>query len=61
MANVVRGGVWQFVYYTNRPAGLERDLVGLDVNATRRSGFNTVVVKQCSFIWSERELRVSQM
>ena len=31
-ANVVRGGVWQFVYDTNRPAFLERDLVGLGVN-----------------------------
>ena len=30
-ANVVRG-VWQFVYDTNRPALLERDLVGLGVN-----------------------------
>ena len=28
-ANVVRGGVWQFVYDTNRPASL----VGLDLNA----------------------------
>ena len=26
------GGVWQFVYDTNRPAFLERDLVGLCVN-----------------------------
>ena len=31
-ANVVRGGVWQFVYDTDRPAFLERDLVGLCVN-----------------------------
>ena len=27
-----RGEVWQFVYDTNRPAFLERDLVGLGVN-----------------------------
>ena len=27
-----RGRVWQFVYDTDRPAFLERDLVGLDVN-----------------------------
>ena len=27
-----RSGVWQFVYDTNRPAFLERDLVGLCVN-----------------------------
>ena len=26
------GGVWQFVYDTNRPAFLERDLMGLGVN-----------------------------
>ena len=32
VANVVWGGVWQFVYDTNRPAFLERDLVGLYVN-----------------------------
>ena len=31
-ANVVKVGVWQFVYDTNRPAFLERDLVGLGVN-----------------------------
>ena len=31
-ANVVRGAVWQFVYDTNRPAVLKRDLVGLDVD-----------------------------
>ena len=31
-ANVIRGGVWQFVYDTNRPAFLERDLVGFGVN-----------------------------
>ena len=30
--NVVRGGIWQFVYDTNRPAFLERGLVGLGVN-----------------------------
>ena len=30
-ANVVIGGVWQFVYDTNRPAFLERDLVRLGV------------------------------
>ena len=32
MANVVRSGVWQFVYDTNRPAFQERDLMGLGVN-----------------------------
>ena len=32
VANVVRGGMWQFVNDTNRPAFLERDLVGLSVN-----------------------------
>ena len=32
VANVVKGGVWQFVYDTNRPAFLERDLVELCVN-----------------------------
>ena len=32
VANVVRDGVWQFVYDTNRSAFLERDLVRLDVN-----------------------------
>ena len=32
MANGVRGGVWQFVYDTNRPAFPERDLLGLGVN-----------------------------
>ena len=31
-ANMVRGGVWQFVCDTNRPAFLERNLVGLGVN-----------------------------
>ena len=31
-ANVVRGRVWQFVYDTNRPVFLERDLVRLGVN-----------------------------
>ena len=31
-ANLVRSGVWQFVYDTNRPAFLERDLMGLGVN-----------------------------
>ena len=31
-ANMVRSGVWQFVCNTNRPAFLERDLVGLGVN-----------------------------
>ena len=30
--NLVWGGVWQFVYDTDRPAFLERDLVGLGVN-----------------------------
>ena len=30
--NVVRVGVWQFVYDTSRPAFLEKDLVGLGVN-----------------------------
>ena len=34
-ANVVRGGVWQFVY--DRPAFLERDLVGLCVNGNWQS------------------------
>ena len=29
---MVRGGVWQFVYDTNRLAFLERDQVGLCVN-----------------------------
>ena len=53
---MVRGGVWQFVYDTNRPAFLERDLVGLG-----RSGFDAVVVKRCPFIWSEREQWVSPM
>ena len=32
VTNVVRGGVWQFVYDTTKPAFLERDLVGLGVN-----------------------------
>ena len=32
--NVVRSGVWQFVYDTNRPAFLERDLMGLGVNGS---------------------------
>ena len=32
VVNVVRGGIWQFVNDTNRPAFLERDLVGLCVN-----------------------------
>ena len=32
VANVVRGGIWQFVYDTNRPTFLERVLVGLGVN-----------------------------
>ena len=31
-ANVTRDGVWQFVYDTNRPVFLERDLVRLGVN-----------------------------
>ena len=31
-ANVVRDGVWQFVYDTNRIVFLERDLEGLGVN-----------------------------
>ena len=31
-ANVVSGGVWLFVYDTNRPEFLERDVVGLCVN-----------------------------
>ena len=31
-ANVVRGGIWQFVYDTNRPAFLEGDLVGFCMN-----------------------------
>ena len=29
---MVRGGVWQFVYDTNRPAFFEGDMVGLCVN-----------------------------
>ena len=29
---MVRGAIWQFVFDTNRPAFLERDLVGLCVN-----------------------------
>ena len=32
MENVVRGGIRQFVYDTNRSAFLERRLVGLGVN-----------------------------
>ena len=31
-ADVVWGGVWEFVYDTDRPAFLERDLVGLCVD-----------------------------
>ena len=31
-ANVVKGGIWQFVNDTNRSAFLESDLVGLCVN-----------------------------
>ena len=31
-ANVVKSGVWQFVYDTDRPTFLERDLMGLGVN-----------------------------
>ena len=31
-ADLVWGGVWQFVIDTDRPAFLERDLVGLCVN-----------------------------
>ena len=29
---MVRSGVWQFVYDTNRPAFQKRDLVGLGMN-----------------------------
>ena len=29
---MVRGEIWQFVYDTNRPTFLERDLAGLGVN-----------------------------
>ena len=50
MVNVVRGGVRKFVYYTNRPAILKRDLMGFCVDGNCRSGFETVVVKQCPFI-----------
>ena len=50
VANVVRSGVWQFVYDTKRPAFLERDLVGLcEWQAAGRSGFDTVLVKWCPF------------
>ena len=31
-ANVVKGGIWQFMYDINRPVFLEKDLVGLCVN-----------------------------
>ena len=31
-SDMVRDGIWQFVYDTNRPAFLERDLVGVGVN-----------------------------
>ena len=40
--NVVRGGAWQFVYDTNRPAFLERDQVGFSVN-----GNSYVWVRYC--------------
>ena len=30
--NAVRGGIWQFVYDTNRPEFLEKDLAGLGEN-----------------------------
>ena len=50
VADVVWGGVWQFLYGTERPAFLERDLVGLHVNGNCRSGFDTMVVNWCPFI-----------
>ena len=37
-ANVGRGGIWQFVNDTNRPAFLERDLVELCVNGNWQVG-----------------------
>ena len=49
------------VYEINRPALLEKDLVGLCVNGNGRSWFDTVVVKQCPFIWLEKEWRISQI
>ena len=42
VVNVASSGVWQFVYDTNRPAFLERDLVGLCV-----SGNCQVWVRYC--------------
>ena len=34
-ANVVRGGIRQFVYYADRPAILKWNLVGLGVDGNR--------------------------
>ena len=59
--NVVRGGVRKLVYDTDRPAILKGDLVGLYVDGNWLIGFETVVVKLCSFMWSEREWQVSAM
>ena len=59
VANVVRGGIWQFVYDTNRPTFLERVLVGLGVNENWQ-----VWVQYCSVkavIWSDRDRWVSPM
>ena len=41
--NVFRGGIWRFVYGSNRPAFLERDLMGLGVNGNWQ-----VWVRYCS-------------
>ena len=40
------------MYYANRPAILKWNLVWM---ATGKSGFETVVVKRCPFMRSERE------
>ena len=39
-ANVVRGGIWEFVNDTDGPAFLEKELMGLDVDGCRQVRVN---------------------
>ena len=48
-ADVIGGGIWEFMNKADKPAFLKRELVRLGVDGTSRSEFTTVEVDQCLF------------
>ena len=49
VADMVQGGIWEFVNDTDGSEFLERELMGLGVDGTIRSELRTVQVDWCPF------------